>query len=206
MDVKIGYTSYKVVDDDNLRDENGEECEGLIEYDKGLISLKSTLSHEKKREVLFHEIIHGITYTECLAFDFSEDDVLVLGNLLLDTFDKNHAIFSFFKECNFVSVPLSLRIGNIDYELAFLDEVRDCDDKLVPSLIDYTDEKLLIKKGRPNSVLLVSLLELILFSIEKFACREFPGENSCLRMAQGITTFIVDNPHLIAFNWEVLHG
>lgn len=70
--IKIGYRDYKIKEKNNLI-VDGEECYGMIETDKEIITLNKRLDKKLKTETLIHEVVHGIS--EMYEADLTEDQV-----------------------------------------------------------------------------------------------------------------------------------
>lgn len=59
--VRIGSMDYKIEQTEDVIVLNGQECTGIIEYDKHLIRLNSNIQDKQGIEqTLLHEIVHGI--------------------------------------------------------------------------------------------------------------------------------------------------
>lgn len=72
--IKIGNINYKViVTDKPIIVDDKTNFLGTISYDNSEITIKSDLTKDKKIEVLWHEILHGIT--DYFNIDFEKDSI-----------------------------------------------------------------------------------------------------------------------------------
>lgn len=65
---------------------------GMIDHDNQIIYIRKSLPTEKKKEVLLHEVIHGIS--EALDMDLKEKAVQMLARSLYDFLTTNQIISS----------------------------------------------------------------------------------------------------------------
>lgn len=65
---------------------------GMIDHDNQIIYIRKSLPEEKKKEVLLHEVIHGIS--EALDMDLKEKAVQMLARSLYDFLTANQIISS----------------------------------------------------------------------------------------------------------------
>lgn len=65
---------------------------GMIDHDNQIIYIRNSLPEEKKKEVLLHEVIHGIS--EALDMDLKEKAVQMLARSLYDFLTTNQIISS----------------------------------------------------------------------------------------------------------------
>ena len=65
---------------------------GMIDHDNQIIYIRKSLPAEKKKEVLLHEVIHGIS--EALDMDLKEKAVQMLARSLYDFLTANQIISS----------------------------------------------------------------------------------------------------------------
>lgn len=65
---------------------------GMIDHDNQIIYIRKSLPDEKKKEVLLHEVIHGIS--EALDMDLKEEAVQMLARSLYDFLTTNQIISS----------------------------------------------------------------------------------------------------------------
>lgn len=54
--------TWKVEYEANLVADDGAECEGLCDFEKRVIVLRSSLKGKKKKSVFFHELIHVVLF------------------------------------------------------------------------------------------------------------------------------------------------
>lgn len=80
-DVKIGPMTYEVKIVEHLLGCDGKKLDGQITYSKPTIELDSELSFDMQRQVLLHEIIHGILTHAGRHEEVSEDviDAIAYG-------------------------------------------------------------------------------------------------------------------------------
>lgn len=70
---------------------------GMIDHDNQIIYIRKSLPTEKKKEVLLHEVIHGISEAldmEALDMDLKEKAVQMLARSLYDFLTTNQIISS----------------------------------------------------------------------------------------------------------------
>ena len=60
MQVKIGGTTYQVLDCEDLRDETYNRLDGRFTGGQTTIQLSAALSTQGRYAILWHEIVHGI--------------------------------------------------------------------------------------------------------------------------------------------------
>ncbi len=65
---------------------------GMIDHDNQIIYIRKSLPETKKKEVLLHEVIHGIS--EALDMDLKEKAVQMLARSLYDFLTANQIISS----------------------------------------------------------------------------------------------------------------
>ena len=65
---------------------------GMIDHDNQITCIRKSLPTEKKKEVLLHEVIHGIS--EALDMDLKEKAVQMLARSLYDFLTTNQIISS----------------------------------------------------------------------------------------------------------------
>lgn len=103
--VQIGPATYDVIiaSPSALGRENPKEIEsgymGMIYHDRCLIHLVDDIGEDRRREVLLHEVMHGIfEYTKC-SYDRSNDDsedlVSRLSVALLDVLQRNPGMVNY---------------------------------------------------------------------------------------------------------------
>lgn len=80
--------TIEVVDDISRSD----LLNGMIDHDNQIIYIRKSLPTEKKKEVLLHEVIHGIS--EALDMDLKEKAVQMLARSLYDFLTANQIISS----------------------------------------------------------------------------------------------------------------
>ena len=83
MELKICGTEYTLLWCDDLEEE-GEECDGLINYSNKTISIKLGLSKENEEKALYHELGHGVLHElgidRLVSEDLNEMIVENIGN------------------------------------------------------------------------------------------------------------------------------
>lgn len=85
--IKIGPYDYELSFEEHLRDGEGNELYGHINYQEEKIEILSETTVNRKQNAFLHEIIHGIEETYCL--DLIEEDVDILATTLIQVFKDN---------------------------------------------------------------------------------------------------------------------
>ena len=92
--IKILATEYKVEEVEQI--DKYERLLGQIQYTEQKIKIDKNISEDMKREVLIHEILHGIL--EKLGYNELNDDeqkVQSIASTLYSVLKENKIIFSF---------------------------------------------------------------------------------------------------------------
>lgn len=76
--VSILYKDYAIGTENHMRDDNGAELYGKINYLDQTITLSNASSLEQKKATLIHELIHGID--DMYSIGLKEKQVEKLGN------------------------------------------------------------------------------------------------------------------------------
>ena len=76
--VSILYKDYVIGTENRMRDENGAELYGQINYLEQTVTLSNAASLEQKKATLIHELIHGID--KMYNIGLKEKQVEKLGN------------------------------------------------------------------------------------------------------------------------------
>lgn len=58
--VKVGLYIYRVVQHEQLRDDDGTKCWGTIKYADGIINIETGHTPERTLVTLLHEVLHGL--------------------------------------------------------------------------------------------------------------------------------------------------
>lgn len=58
--LRIGPYTYKVIEHDRLKDEDGTHCWGTIKYADGIINIETGHTPERTLTTLLHEVLHGL--------------------------------------------------------------------------------------------------------------------------------------------------
>ena len=75
--------SYRIVEKPKVFDDDGTRCEGLLDFDVGIISIESTMSSQQKTQTLLHEIFHAtVKRLGMTQADLSDD----LEEIIVDNF------------------------------------------------------------------------------------------------------------------------
>lgn len=74
--VKIGCTTYDVIDTDEDIVFNGDQCNGIIEYDNGIIKISNTVGPQLMNQVWWHEVVHGIMNDRDISTEDDEEAVV----------------------------------------------------------------------------------------------------------------------------------
>ena len=92
MDIDILGITYKVLEVEQV-DKTNYLVDAEIDYDKQTISIKKGLSDERKTELLWHEIIHGICeHLQIAEIQKNEHLVQCLGNSIYQVLKRNEVI------------------------------------------------------------------------------------------------------------------
>ena len=88
----IKGTKYKVVKVKNLKDDDGNECQGLHDHVLKVISIDSALRGANRRKTFLHELAHAYLY-ECHireGLDGQLEEVII--EIIVNAFDKHFDI------------------------------------------------------------------------------------------------------------------
>ena len=92
MDIDILGITYKVCEVEQV-DKTNYLVDGEIDYDKQTIAIKKELLKERKNEVLWHEIVHGICeHLKMEELQKNEHLIQCLGNALYQVNKRNTTI------------------------------------------------------------------------------------------------------------------
>lgn len=92
MEIDILGITYKVIEVDQV-DKTNYLVDGEIDYDKQTICIKQDLSKERKSEILWHEIVHGICeHLQLEEIQKSEHLVQCLGNAIYQVLKRSNTI------------------------------------------------------------------------------------------------------------------
>ena len=80
MNIKIGPLAYAVEIIKDLKSDDGRELFGEIDYTPQIIRLEESMTPERSRIALWHEILHGIDQCYCLGL--GEQGVATLGMIM----------------------------------------------------------------------------------------------------------------------------
>lgn len=92
MKLRIGHVDYVVSKKKTVKDDDGNECIGLIDYHESTIFLRKDVSEQVLIQTLIHEVMHGIMVESGFASGegiHTEDNVNRLG-LTLHGFLKDN--------------------------------------------------------------------------------------------------------------------
>lgn len=89
--VSILYKDYAIGTENHMRDDNGTELYGQINYLEQTITLSNASSLEQKKATLIHELIHGID--EMYSIGLKEKQVEKLGNGIFMLIRDNPEMF-----------------------------------------------------------------------------------------------------------------
>lgn len=92
MEIDILGITYKIIEVEQV-DKTNYLVDGEIDYDKQIISIKKDLSEERKKEILCHEIMHGICEHLKLE-EIQKDEHLIqcIGNAIYQVLKRNKTI------------------------------------------------------------------------------------------------------------------
>lgn len=92
MEIDILGVTYRVTEVEQV-DKTNYLVDGEIDYDKQTISIKKNISNERKNEILWHEIIHGICeHLRIEEIQKNEHLVQCLGNAIYQVQKRNKTI------------------------------------------------------------------------------------------------------------------
>ncbi len=92
MEIDILGIPYKVIEVEQV-DKTNYLVDGEIDYDKQTISIKKEMQKERKNEVLWHEILHGICeHLSIGELQKNEHLIQCLGNALYQVQKRNNTI------------------------------------------------------------------------------------------------------------------
>lgn len=92
MEIDILGITYKVIEVEQV-DKTNYLVDAEIDYDNQTISIKKELSRERKSELLWHEIIHGICeHLQIRGIQKNEHLVQCLGNAIYQVIKRNNVI------------------------------------------------------------------------------------------------------------------
>jgi hypothetical protein len=96
VNIKIGGTTYPVIDRDDLHDKH-KQLFGWIKFDTSEIILDTELGPQARYTVLWHEIIHGIL-TNAGIEDQEERIVMALGHGIVQVLRDNPVLLTLLAE------------------------------------------------------------------------------------------------------------
>jgi hypothetical protein len=79
--ILIGSINYVVEETSELRNDDDKRLLGNIDYDRQVIHLVDYMPQDKKREVLLHEVVHGILEHYCVEEQVEFDVDLISKGL-----------------------------------------------------------------------------------------------------------------------------
>ena len=92
MEIDILGITYKVIETEQV-DKTNYLVDGEIDYDKQTIAIKKGMSVERKTEVLWHEIIHGICeHLTIEELQKNEHLIQCIGNAIYQVTKRNKSI------------------------------------------------------------------------------------------------------------------
>lgn len=91
MKIKIGGLPYSVKYQNDLRDNNGNKLNGMINCDEMVIYIEACLPKIAARQTLWHEIIHGILIQGGMK-DHSESLVEMIAYGVLSALMSNRSL------------------------------------------------------------------------------------------------------------------
>ena len=100
MVIKVFHLNFDILFEPNAV-LDGEACKGYISYKEQKIVIDSTITKEKQKETLLHEILHAITaflgYSDDLPKD-NETMVMTLANGLATVFRDNPHLIEYLQK------------------------------------------------------------------------------------------------------------
>lgn len=92
MEIDILGLIYKVIEVEQV-DKTNYLVDGEIDYDKQIISIKKGLTNDRKSEILWHEIVHGICeHLQIEQIQKNEHLVQCLGNAIYQVLKRSKTI------------------------------------------------------------------------------------------------------------------
>lgn len=100
MVIKVGGIDYQVVFKDKLKDRK-KKVWGMTNYEKGVISINTTLSEQKTYQTLTHEVTHAM-FHEAGLDDYANDERIInpLGNIIYLFIKENPELISLINNSN----------------------------------------------------------------------------------------------------------
>lgn len=94
MVIKVGGIDYQVIFKDKLKDHK-KKVWGMTNYEKGIISINTTLSEQKTYQTLIHEVTHAM-FHEAGLDDYANDERIInpLGNIVYQFIKENPELVS----------------------------------------------------------------------------------------------------------------
>jgi len=98
--IKIDAINYDVEESNGPLIVNGKECGGEIDYLTTKIKILNSLSKEKQKWVLMHEIMHGIMYERHLEDNKTTDETVLdeLASAFIALIRDNPELIKLLKE------------------------------------------------------------------------------------------------------------
>ena len=87
--IKIGAIRYRIVTEKNLVDDDGlKRLDGHIRYSSSEIKLDSALGPQARRQVIWHEVLHGIM-TQAGIETHDEKNIEAISHGLMNVLEDN---------------------------------------------------------------------------------------------------------------------
>lgn len=209
MELKIGHRNYNIVQEEDPRGADNEQCSGTINEATEIIKLRLSNTIVMNVETLIHEAIHGIDYF--MGLDLAEGEVLKLGAMLATIAVDNTNILDIvpvpFSNLTKVHLPdrsirySRLKIGWNTFEIVYMNGVYNGENEKCYSRVDYINSRILVDKQVSRNQRLASLLFNVLAILDDQFGIATTMETRA-RLSQGLATVIVDNPSIFIMKWR----
>ncbi len=93
--LKVMSHVYEIALGKDLTDDDGDECNGYVDFSEDIILLDERISHSKRREALVHEILEiGNYHMEC---NLKHHVITGLSEYLMAVFQDNPWLHTYLK-------------------------------------------------------------------------------------------------------------
>jgi hypothetical protein len=82
MEVEIGYDVYNVVFEEEPKDDDGSALDGYYSHEHSQISITTKATPRRQKQLLLHEVLHGISDILNIGLEEKQIDTLSVGLLL----------------------------------------------------------------------------------------------------------------------------
>ena len=89
MEIKVGGLTYKIIEEEHFAaHDDDKNLWGYCDYEKQIIKIRASLSEQKKKQVLIHELTHAI-FLEAGYKNHDEDMINRLSLVLFQVLQDN---------------------------------------------------------------------------------------------------------------------